>query len=131
MYNLILIFNITSIYSLQRENKTKPCLFVLVPVHCAKMPLFSKTRSPAEIVRNLKDALTTLERGGETKKQEKVRLQKQVGIPTYRAGAMVFRLGGQDPLLVQIFGWANPDFLAVFLTQILLPWAKILARKCI
>ena len=35
------------------------------------MPLFSKTRSPAEIVRNLKDALNTLERGGETKKQEK------------------------------------------------------------
>ena len=36
------------------------------------MPLFSRPRSPAEIVRNLKDALTTLERGGDTKKQEKV-----------------------------------------------------------
>ena len=33
----------------------------------------------------------------------------------FREGAMVFRLGGQDPLLVKIFGWANPDFLAVLL----------------
>ena len=40
------------------------------------MPLFSRPRSPAEIVRNLKDALTTLERGGDTKKQEKVCVHK-------------------------------------------------------
>jgi len=38
-----------------------------------KMPLFSRPRSPAEIVRNLKEALNTLERGGDSKKQEKVR----------------------------------------------------------
>jgi len=37
------------------------------------MPLFSRPRSPAEIVRNLKEALNTLERGGDSKKQEKVR----------------------------------------------------------
>ena len=37
-----------------------------------KMPLFSRPRSPAEIVRNLKEALNTLERGGDSKKQEKV-----------------------------------------------------------
>lgn len=37
------------------------------------MPLFSRPRSPAEIVRNLKEALGTLERGGDAKKQEKVR----------------------------------------------------------
>jgi len=36
-----------------------------------KMPLFSRPRSPAEIVRNLKEALNTLERGGDSKKQEK------------------------------------------------------------
>lgn len=36
------------------------------------MPLFSRPRSPAEIVRNLKEALNTLERGGDSKKQEKV-----------------------------------------------------------
>ena len=30
--------------------------------------------------------------------------------PTCRAGAMVFRLGGQDPLLGKIIGWANPYF---------------------
>jgi len=35
------------------------------------MPLFSRPRSPAEIVRNLKEALNTLERGGDSKKQEK------------------------------------------------------------
>merc|ERR1712051_691912 len=38
-----------------------------------KMPLFSRPRSPAEIVRNLKEALNPLERGGDSKKQEKVR----------------------------------------------------------
>ncbi len=37
------------------------------------MPLFSRPRSPAEIVRNLKEALNTLERGGDAKKQEKVK----------------------------------------------------------
>ena len=38
-----------------------------------KMPLFSRPRSPAEIVRNLKEAINTLEQGGDSKKQEKVR----------------------------------------------------------
>ena len=39
-----------------------------------KMPLFGKsTKSPSDVVRNLKDALLTLEKGGQdTKKQEKV-----------------------------------------------------------
>jgi hypothetical protein len=41
------------------------------------MPLFSRPRSAAEIVRNLKEALTTLERGGDTKKQEKVQKTKR------------------------------------------------------
>merc|ERR1711874_171758 len=41
------------------------------PKSIKKMPLFSRPRSPAEIVRNLKEALNTLERGGDSKKQEK------------------------------------------------------------
>ena len=39
------------------------------------MPLFGKSaKSPSDVVRNLKDALITLEKGGQdAKKQEKVR----------------------------------------------------------
>merc|ERR1712212_286872 len=55
-----------------------------------KMPLFSRPRSPAEIVRNLKEALNTLERGGDSKKQEKAQedLSRQlVNITTLLFGA--------------------------------------------
>jgi len=47
------------------------------------MPLFSRPRSPAEIVRNLKEALNTLERGGDSKKQEKVRKNSSTDLITY------------------------------------------------
>ena len=47
------------------------------------MPLFSRPRSPAEIVRNLKEALNTLERGGDSKKQEKVRKNSTDSLITF------------------------------------------------
>ena len=36
------------------------------------MPLFSKPKSPAEMVKTLRDSLTTLEQSSEKKKLEKV-----------------------------------------------------------
>ena len=40
-----------------------------------KMPLFGKgTKSPAEVVRILKEGLLTLEKGGDGKKQEKAQV---------------------------------------------------------
>ena len=36
------------------------------------MPLFSKPKSPAEMVKTLRDSLTTLEQSSERKKLEKV-----------------------------------------------------------
>ena len=44
------------------------------------MPLFGKSsKSPSDVVRNLKDALITLEKGGQdAKKQEKVNLLESV-----------------------------------------------------
>lgn len=40
--------------------------------------IFGKSsKSPAEIVRNLKDDLATLEKGGDGKKQEKVRIKDE------------------------------------------------------
>ena len=48
-----------------------------------KMPLFSRSRSPAEIVRNLKEAINTLEQGGDSKKLEKVRKNNSTDLITY------------------------------------------------
>jgi hypothetical protein len=44
-----------------------------------KMPLFGKaSKSPTEVVRNLKEDLTVLEKGGDAKKLEKVKQRTQI-----------------------------------------------------
>ena len=69
-----------------------------------KMPLFGKSpKSPNEVVKSLKENLTTLEKGGDGKKQEKA--QEEVGKQLVTITGMIY--GGEneqqsDHLLAQL-----------------------------
>jgi hypothetical protein len=54
-----------------------------------KMPLFGKaSKSPTEVVRNLKEDLTVLEKGGDAKKLEKVKQRTQMTLVLAHRGGV-------------------------------------------